>query len=98
MSRRRSARRTTTTSASIIPMVPLTQLQVGYYGNVTNRNIAKGQLNWHGAGRACGVVSGWFVVDSVTYTGTAVTAINVRFEQHCENAAAALHGRIRWSQ
>jgi hypothetical protein len=43
-------------------------------------------------------VSGWFVVDSVTYTGTAVTAIDLRFEQHCENAAAALHGKIRWSQ
>jgi hypothetical protein len=81
-----------------VPMVPLTQLQVGYYGNVTDRNIAKGLLNWHGAGRGCNVVSGWFVVDSVTYTGTAVTAINLRFEQHCENASAALHGKIRWSQ
>jgi len=55
-------------------------------------------LDWGGAGRGCGAVSGWFVVDSVTYTGTAVTAIDLRFEQHCENAAAALHGKIRWSQ
>ena len=81
-----------------VPMFPLTQLQVGYYGNVTRTNIAKGMLDWGGAGRGCGAVSGWFVVDSVTYTGTAVTAIDLRFEQHCENAAAALHGKIRWSQ
>jgi uncharacterized repeat protein (TIGR01451 family) len=81
-----------------VPMVPLTQLQVGYYGNLTTKNIAKGLLNWHGDGRGCSIVSGWFVVDSVTYTGTAVTAINLRFEQHCGSGSAALHGKIRWSQ
>jgi hypothetical protein len=78
----------------------LAKLQPGYYGNLTRwpfHDPAKGGLDWSGDGRGCNTETGWFVVDSVTYTGTTLTAIDLRFEQHCEGGAAALHGRIRWN-
>jgi hypothetical protein len=80
-------------------MSGVSQLQVGYYANLTRfpfHNTLKGGLNWSGEGRGCNTLTGWFVVDAVTYTGTQLTAIDLRFEQHCEGGAAALHGQIRW--
>jgi len=85
-------------SGYFIPMVPLSQLQVGYYGDLTNRNIAKGLFRWGGDGRGCNRVGGWFVVDAVTYVEGAVTSIELRFEQHCEYTQPALRGKIRWSR
>jgi uncharacterized repeat protein (TIGR01451 family) len=81
---------------AIGPMVPLSQLQVGYYGNVTERDIAKGILDWGGDGRACARITGWFVVDVVSFEANVLKALDLRFEQHCEGAAPALHGKIHW--
>ena len=78
-----------------IPMVPLEQLQVGYYGALTASNPAKGLLKWHGNGRGC-TPSGWFVVDEVMFEAGSLTAIDLRFEQHCGDAMPALHGKIHW--
>jgi hypothetical protein len=36
------------------------------------------------------------VVDSITYVGTALQSIDLRFEQHCEGGASALRGKIHW--
>jgi hypothetical protein len=80
-------------------MSTIAQLQPGYYGNLTRypfHNPARGGLDWGGEGRGCNTLTGWFVVDAVTYTGTALTAIDLRFEQHCEGGAPALHGAIHW--
>jgi len=82
-------------SGYFIPMVPLSRLQVGYYGNLTPRNIAKGSFLWSGDGRACNPY-GWFVVDQVTFAADVLTAIDIRFEQHCDNATPAMHGQIHW--
>lgn len=79
-----------------IPMVPLAQLQVGYYGNLAAANPAKGLLNWHSDGRGCGKPTGWFVVDDVSYASGSLTSIDVRFEQHCDGATPVLHGKIHW--
>lgn len=78
-----------------IPMVPLAQLQVGYYGGLTASNPAKGLLNWYGDGRGC-VPNGWFVVDHVEFEAGSLTEIDLRFEQHCEFATPALRGKIHW--
>ena len=78
----------------------LTQLQPGYYGNLQRypfHDPSRGGLDWIGEGRGCNTVSGWFVVDSVTYTSGTVSAIDLRFEQHCEGATPALHGKIHWT-
>jgi hypothetical protein len=81
-------------------MSTLGQLQVGYYGNLERypfSNPVTGGLSWYGEGRGCNTLTGWFVVDSVTYSGTTVTAIDLRFEQHCEGGTPALHGKIHWN-
>ena len=79
----------------------LTHLQAGYYGDLQRwpfHNPTEGGLDWGGEGRGCNNLGGWFVVDNVTYSGNTVTAIDLRFEQHCENFTPALRGQIHWSQ
>ena len=81
-------------------MYTLPDLQVGYYGNLLDfpfGNSAYGSISWYGEGRACGSATGWFVIDSITYSGSSVSAIELRFEQRCGVSTAALHGYIRWS-
>lgn len=81
-------------------MNTLSRLEVGYYGDLQRypfHNPVKGGLSWTGEGRGCNILTGWFVVDSVTYVGVTLTAIELRFEQHCEGGVPALNGEIRWS-
>lgn len=87
-------------SGNFLAMQSLSQLQTGYYGNLQRYpfgNAIAGSLDWSGNGRGCNILSGWFVVDNVTYVSGVLTAIDLRFEQHCEGAAAALHGQIHWA-
>lgn len=82
-------------------MMAISRLQAGYYRNLIRypfHNPVKGGLDWYGEGRGCNSVTGWFVVDSVSYAGDVLTAIDLRFEQHCEGDSAALHGQIHWTQ
>lgn len=81
------------------PTTSLTQLQPGYYGGVVRYsadNPIKASMDWSGNGRGCDTVTGWFVVDKVTYTMNDVTALDLRFEQHCDAATPALRGVIHW--
>ena len=87
-------------SADFVGMNSVPLLQPGYYGNLQRypfHNGTRGGLNWSGNGRGCNTLSGWFVVDEVTYVGTTLKSIDLRFEQHCEGFAAALRGRVRWA-
>ena len=80
-------------------MNSVSQLLPGYYGSLERypfHNPVRGGLNWSGQGRGCNTLDGWFVVDAVTYSGSTLTAIDLRFEQHCEGGAPALHGQIHW--
>jgi len=79
-----------------VPMYPLTQLQVGYYGNLTEKNPATGLLAWYGDGRFCTPASAWMVVDSITYTLGSVSEIELRFEQMCKGSTTPLRGKLRW--
>ncbi len=86
-----------TWSGFFVGMYSISQLQVGYYGPLTSApNGARGFVAWMGDGRGCGSLTGWFVVDNVTYSGDALTAIDLRFEQHCRGEVPALHGQIHW--
>jgi hypothetical protein len=81
-------------------MSSITQLQPGYYGGLKRypfNNPARGGLSWTGEGRACNTLSGWFVVDSVSFVNGALTALDLRFEQHCEGGAPALRGKVHWN-
>jgi len=80
-------------------MSTLSQLEVGYYPDLQRypfNNPRKGGLDWSGQGRGCNTLQGWFAIDGVTYTSGTLTAIDLRFEQHCEGGTPALHGAIHW--
>lgn len=79
----------------------LTDLEAGYYADLQRypfHNPVKGGLSWSGEGRGCNTLTGWFAADSVTYTANVLTAIDLRFEQHCEGDTPALFGEIHWVQ
>jgi hypothetical protein len=86
-------------TGNFIGMNTLSQLQPGYYGSLERypfNNAVRGGLDWSGNGRGCNKLSGWFMVDKVTYSMAELTAIDLRFEQHCEGLSPALHGAIHW--
>jgi len=77
------------------------RLEPGFYDGLRREgyhNKAKGGLDWNGEGRGCNTVSGWFVVDAVGYSNGVLSAIELRFEQHCEARSAPLRGKIRWTK
>src|SRR5256885_2749618 len=81
-------------------MSGLNQLQPGYYADLQRwpfHDPAKGGLNWSGDGRGCNTLQGWFVVDNVTYTGSTLVSVDLRFEEHCEGGSPALHGAVHWT-
>jgi hypothetical protein len=53
-------------------------------------------MSWHGEHRGCNTVAGQFVVDSLAWSGGALVALSMSFEQHCEGLGPALRGTIRW--
>lgn len=81
-------------------MSSLTRLQPGYYGAISGhrfQNPTKGGLSFTGDGRSCNFIDGWFVVDSVTYSGDTITALKARFEQVCDGSGM-LRGQLSWQQ
>jgi hypothetical protein len=80
-------------------MSALSFLQPGYYGDLERymSDSLVGGLDWSGEGRGCNQLTGWFVIDNVTYVNGVLTAIDIRFEQHCEGMSPALHGQIHWT-
>ena len=82
-------------------MSSLDLLEVGYYGDLKRylfHNPARGGMRWDRTGLACNEIDGWFVIDGVTYAELRLMSIDLRFEQHCEGVAPALHGAIHWSR
>ena len=81
-------------------MSSLSALQPGLYADLQRypfHNPVKGGLSWSGDGRGCNTLTGWFIVDSVTYASGVLSSVDLRFEQHCEGGTPALRGQIRWS-
>jgi len=84
-----------------LAMSSLSKLRAGLYSDLTKygfNNPTKGGVLWWGGagGHNCDTLHGWFAVDNVTYQVDSLTSVDVRFEQHCEGAAPALHGAIHW--
>ena len=77
-----------------------TQFRPGTYESLTRYGFhdpAVGGLSWTGEGRGCNRSSGRLVIDSVTYDGSTLTEIDLRFEQYCGASAGALRGDIYWN-
>lgn len=86
-------------SGNFVGMDSITQLQPGYYPNVGRvpfNNPVTGGLSWSGGDRGCSASTGWFAIDSITYSGSTIVSLDLRFEQHCDGNPAALHGKIHW--
>jgi hypothetical protein len=86
-------------SGNFKAMASQSRMQVGYYPNLRAfpfHNPVRGGFNWMGDGRGCSALAGWFAIDSVKYDNGVLTAIDMRFEQRCEERAATLHGAIHW--
>ena len=86
-------------TGEFVAMNSIAQLVPGYYGNLQRypfNNATAGGMSWSGYGRGCNTLSGWFVVDSVSYVGGNLASIDLRFEQHCEGSTPALRGKIHW--
>ena len=81
-------------------MVSIERLLPGYYGNLGRYpfgNPSNASMAWTGEGHGCNDLAGWFVVDSVTYSGTSLASIDLRFEQHCDGAGTAVRGKVHWT-
>lgn len=86
-------------NGSFGPMNSISALQAGYYPDVSRFfNPTRGGLDWSGSGRGCNTLKGWFAFDRLTYSADTVTALDLRFEQHCDGVTPALHGAIHWSR
>ena len=81
---------------NLVGMNSLSRLELGYYGELERPSQLKGGLNWSREGHGCSTLTGWFVIDDVTYDGDTLMAIDLRFEQHCEGDGSALNGKIHW--
>ena len=87
-------------TAEFKAMDGLARLQPGYYGIVKRypfHNPRRGGMSFGMDSRGCNTLTGWFMVDSVTYQDSRLASIDLRFAQHCESGVSALRGRIRWS-
>lgn len=70
----------------------------GYYAGLTGSTMrpARGWFAWGGDGRGCNTASSGVVVDKAVYAGDQLIELQLRFEQHCENAPGASRGQVRW--
>jgi hypothetical protein len=87
-------------TGNFVAMLGTIPLTTGYYGTLERypfHNPVRGGLDWSGNGRGCNTLTGWFAIDRIVYTGTTMTALDMRFEQHCDGTTPALRGAIRWS-
>jgi hypothetical protein len=76
----------------------LGKLVPGYYGGLgTDSWSDKGGVSWTSS-YFCTTASNWLVIDSVTYDGDTLTAVDLRFFQKCTYSNGAIHGRVRWSK
>jgi hypothetical protein len=81
--------------------VPDTQARVtvGEYLGATPHDDAVGSPPPHldvSAGVVCNGSTGSFAVDEITWSGSDITTLDLRFEQRCADREPALRGRIRW--
>ena len=82
-------------------MNSIPQFTRGYYGSLQSperANPTKGALRLTGPAGSCGLLTGWFLIERIAFSNNSVVALDLRFEQHCDGGAPALHGVIHWTQ
>jgi hypothetical protein len=81
---------------------PGSLLQPGVYKNVERasfRNANRAGMEITGNGHGCNTITGWFEVKDIAVdSNSQVQRLQVLYEQHCEGAAAAVFGEVRWGE
>jgi len=74
------------------------RFQKGYYPDAMRYGMsipAASTIGVFRQGTVCNLTTGWFAIDSIAYDGAGfISALRLRFEQHCEGIGPALHGVI----
>jgi hypothetical protein len=73
------------------------RLRAGTFAALTNTPSAgSAGFRWSSQETACGASLATDTIDSVTYDGDALAAIDFHFEQRCDAQTAALRGTVHW--
>lgn len=73
------------------------RLRAGTFAALTNTPSAgSAGFRWSSQETACGASLATVTIDSVTYDGDALAAIDFQFEQRCDAQSAALRGTVHW--
>lgn len=78
----------------------MAQLEVGLYdelGRYPFHNPVEGGLSFTGEGRGCNELAGAFAVDEISWSGTELASVSIRFVQRCEETGPPLYGAYRWT-
>jgi hypothetical protein len=77
----------------------LSVLEEGRYRGLSWAGLhhpSRGGFEWHRQGDGGDDVTGWFAIERLAYRHGKLSALTLRFEQHCDGAGPGLHGLIRW--
>lgn len=66
--------------------------RLGSFGSDTG----KPAMSWIAGNYSCDPIKGWAVIDSVSYAGGKLAAIDLRFEQVCSRAGGPMRGALHW--
>ncbi|HKP61724.1 MAG TPA: hypothetical protein VJV78_33570 [Polyangiales bacterium] len=83
-------------TGSFQPTADAAPLVAGYYPDSHRYPFYKPGIAWTGEGAACNTINGWLSIDHVSYVANALTEIDLRFEQHCDDDVPGLRGAIHW--
>ena len=73
------------------------RLRAGTFAALTNTPVAgSAGFRWSSQEVSCGASVATVTIDSVTYDGDALAAIDFQFEQRCDAQTAALRGTVHW--
>ena len=76
-----------------------TRLRTGTFPNLTNTPPLGGAgFRWSSQERTCAASIASVTIDSLTYDGDALRAIDLHFEQRCDGQSAALRGQVHWAE
>jgi hypothetical protein len=74
-------------------------VQSGTYAGLQrylNAALPSGAMSWSSA-EGCGTLRGWTEIDGITYAGSALGSVDLRFEQACDQSPGTLKGKVHWT-
>ena len=64
----------------------------------TNDGGTSGDIYFSGMGRGCNRLLATFAVDDITWSGTELQSMTIRFVQRCEMTGPPLYGALHWQR